>query len=91
MDIAKGPHAKEIMEYHWDTWIVDDDWRFLDERGINSVRIPVSSFGLVPKIVIYLGTVRLDIIILLLYSPTYFKVPIFKDWNMSLLVLGRGS
>ncbi len=43
LDIARGTNAKEVLEGHWDTWIEEEDWRWLRERGFNSVRIPVSS------------------------------------------------
>lgn len=41
LDVATGSGAKEILEQHWDTWIVDTDWEWLAEKGINTVRIPV--------------------------------------------------
>lgn len=41
LDVATGSGAKEILEHHWDTWIVDTDWEWLAEKGINTVRIPV--------------------------------------------------
>jgi glucan 1,3-beta-glucosidase len=41
LDIARGKDAKVILESHWDTWISEDDWDWLAERGINTVRIPV--------------------------------------------------
>lgn len=40
-DVANGSNAKQILEEHWDTWIVEDDWKWLSEHGINTVRIPV--------------------------------------------------
>lgn len=40
-DVARGSGAKEILEHHWDTWIVEEDWKWLSEHGINTVRIPV--------------------------------------------------
>ena len=43
LDVAKGANAKEILERHWDTWITEADWAWLAEKGINTVRIPVSS------------------------------------------------
>lgn len=59
LDIAKGRDAKAILEQHWDSWIKDEDWRWIKERGYNSVRIPVSQaphalnrrFGRHPSIV----------------------------------------
>ena len=44
LDVAKGANAKEILEQHWDTWITEADWAWLAEKGINTVRIPVSSY-----------------------------------------------
>ncbi|KAI0353871.1 glycoside hydrolase [Trametes cingulata] len=44
LDVAKGSHAKEVLERHWDTWIVEDDWAWLAERGINTVRIPIGYY-----------------------------------------------
>lgn len=41
LDVAKGKNAKAILENHWDTWITEPDWKFLSEKGINTVRIPV--------------------------------------------------
>jgi hypothetical protein len=41
LDVAKGSHAKEILERHWDTWITRQDFEWLAARGINAVRIPV--------------------------------------------------
>jgi glucan 1,3-beta-glucosidase len=43
LDIANGNDAKAILEHHWDTWITDDDWKWIKDRGFNSVRLPVSS------------------------------------------------
>ena len=42
-DVASGENAKQILESHWDEWIRDEDWKWIKERGFNSVRIPVSS------------------------------------------------
>ena len=41
LDVAHGSHAKEVLETHWDTWIVEEDWKWIKDRGINTVRIPV--------------------------------------------------
>ncbi|KAH8108792.1 glycoside hydrolase [Phellopilus nigrolimitatus] len=43
-DVAKGPNAKEILEKHWETWITEDDWMWLSEHGINTVRIPIGFY-----------------------------------------------
>ncbi|WVR03895.1 hypothetical protein IAU60_000894 [Kwoniella sp. DSM 27419] len=45
-DIARGRDAKRTLEEHWDTWIGDDDWRWIKERGFNSVRLPIAYFHL---------------------------------------------
>ncbi|KAF9218682.1 glycoside hydrolase [Gyrodon lividus] len=40
LDVAKGSHAKETLERHWDSWITGKDFEWLASRGINAVRIP---------------------------------------------------
>ena len=42
LDVARGTHAREILQDHWRNWIVESDWAWLAETGINTVRIPVS-------------------------------------------------
>jgi hypothetical protein len=42
LDVARGTHAREILQDHWRNWIVESDWAWLAETGINAVRIPVS-------------------------------------------------
>jgi hypothetical protein len=42
LDVARGLNARQPLETHWDTWVKDEDWEWLVERGINAVRIPVS-------------------------------------------------
>lgn len=44
-DLARAPDAKQLMEHHWDTWITDDDWQWIKQRGFNSVRLPVGTEG----------------------------------------------
>ncbi|EGO04135.1 glycoside hydrolase family 5 protein [Serpula lacrymans var. lacrymans S7.3] len=46
LDIARGEHAKEILELHWDTWITEADFAWLARRGINAVRIPIGYYHL---------------------------------------------
>ncbi|KAG8377368.1 hypothetical protein BUALT_Bualt08G0025800 [Buddleja alternifolia] len=37
-----GPdEAPDIMRKHWSTYIVEDDFRFMSQNGLNAVRIPV--------------------------------------------------
>lgn len=42
-DLARAKDAKALMEHHWDTWVTDDDWNWIKQRGFNSVRLPVST------------------------------------------------
>jgi len=42
LDVARGTHGREILQDHWRNWIVESDWAWLAETGINTVRIPVS-------------------------------------------------
>lgn len=44
LDIARGPHAKQTLEAHWDTWIQESDWKWLAERGFTAVRIPIGYY-----------------------------------------------
>ena len=43
LDVARGKNAKANLEQLWDSWIGDEDWRWIKEKGYNSVRLPVSS------------------------------------------------
>ncbi|RVW56256.1 putative glucan 1,3-beta-glucosidase A [Vitis vinifera] len=37
-----GPDkAPQVMKEHWSTFIVEDDFKFISENGLNAVRIPV--------------------------------------------------
>lgn len=42
LDVARGANAQAVLEQHWDTWITEDDWAWIAQRGINTVRLPVS-------------------------------------------------
>ena len=44
LDVARGINAKQILERHWDAWMTEEDWVWISEHGINTVRIPVSCF-----------------------------------------------
>ncbi|KAF8995741.1 glycoside hydrolase superfamily [Cyathus striatus] len=46
LDVARGKDAKSILEHHWDSWITEGDWRWIKERGLNSVRIPIGYYHL---------------------------------------------
>jgi glucan 1,3-beta-glucosidase len=41
LQMARGPHAREILEKHWDGFITEQDFEYIASRGINTVRIPV--------------------------------------------------
>lgn len=42
LDVARGDNAQQIFEEHWTNWIREEDWAWIVEQGINTVRIPVS-------------------------------------------------
>jgi glucan 1,3-beta-glucosidase len=42
LDVACGENAQQILEEHWATWITEQDWAWISQQGINTVRIPVS-------------------------------------------------
>jgi len=44
LDVARGTHAREILQDHWRNWIVESDWAWLAETGINTVRIPIGFY-----------------------------------------------
>ncbi|KZT69105.1 glycoside hydrolase family 5 protein [Daedalea quercina L-15889] len=44
LDVARGSHAKEVLERHWDTWITEEDWAWIADRGINTVRLPIGFY-----------------------------------------------
>ncbi|KAF5328070.1 hypothetical protein D9619_013609 [Psilocybe cf. subviscida] len=46
IDIAHGPHAKEVVEKHWDSWIQNEDWDYMRDHGINAARIPIGYYHL---------------------------------------------
>ncbi|KAI0322546.1 glycoside hydrolase [Amylostereum chailletii] len=45
-DVARGENGKKILENHWDEWVKEEDWKWLSERGINTVRIPIGFYHL---------------------------------------------
>ena len=51
LDVGRHPNGKSILEHHWDTWITTEDWMWIDERGLNSVRIPVSHIS-IPRVLV---------------------------------------
>lgn len=46
LDIANGSNAKTILERHWDSWITDDDWKWIVDHGYNTVRLPIGYYHL---------------------------------------------
>jgi aryl-phospho-beta-D-glucosidase BglC (GH1 family) len=40
-DVARGGHAQQVLDEHWATWIGEQDWLWISQQGINTVRIPV--------------------------------------------------
>lgn len=45
-DVAIGNRPREILEHHWDTWIIDEDWKWIVDHGVNSVRLPIGYYHL---------------------------------------------
>jgi aryl-phospho-beta-D-glucosidase BglC (GH1 family) len=41
LDAARGERAQRVLDEHWSTWISEQDWAWIAEQGINTVRIPV--------------------------------------------------
>ncbi len=39
--VELGTNAEAILKKHWDTWIVEDDFKWIADHGLNVVRIPV--------------------------------------------------
>lgn len=46
LDVARGANARLTLETHWDTWIKVEDWAWLVEKGINTVRVPIGYYHL---------------------------------------------
>ncbi|KAF7791719.1 hypothetical protein EIP86_002743 [Pleurotus ostreatoroseus] len=46
LDVALGQNAKEVLERHWDTWITEQDFAWLVDRGLNTVRLPIGYYHL---------------------------------------------
>ncbi|KAG8956119.1 Glucan 1,3-beta-glucosidase 3 [Tulasnella sp. 419] len=49
IDIASTPQARTILERHWDTFITEDDFVYLQKIGINTIRLPVGYWSLGPS------------------------------------------
>ncbi|KAF8342202.1 putative cytoplasm protein [Cantharellus anzutake] len=52
--LAHGPHAKQHLEAHWDSWLKDEDWDWIRDHGYNTVRIPIGYYhicGLEPSVI----------------------------------------
>lgn len=51
MDLIKGlpaDRARQVLEAHWDNFINDGDWQWLQSHGINTVRLPISYYHFLP-------------------------------------------
>lgn len=48
IDIASGPNAQLILEWHWDTFITEDHVKHLASMGINTVRLPIGYWSAGP-------------------------------------------
>ncbi|PPQ98808.1 hypothetical protein CVT24_003362 [Panaeolus cyanescens] len=52
LDIAIGwgsqDSARALLERHWDTFITADDFKYLADKGINTVRLPIGYWSLGP-------------------------------------------
>ncbi|KAF7317837.1 Glucan 1,3-beta-glucosidase 3 [Mycena kentingensis (nom. inval.)] len=46
LDVARGHHARAILEEHYDNWITDADWTWIAQHGFNSVRLPIGFYHL---------------------------------------------
>ncbi|OBZ65555.1 Glucan 1,3-beta-glucosidase 3 [Grifola frondosa] len=44
LDVARGSNAKTVLEEHWDNWITEQDWAWIADQGINTVRIPIGYY-----------------------------------------------
>ncbi|GJE85411.1 glycoside hydrolase family 5 protein [Phanerochaete sordida] len=45
-DSARGAQAKDVLEHHWDTWITEQDFAWIAQRGFNAVRLPIGYYHL---------------------------------------------
>ncbi|ETW83016.1 glycoside hydrolase family 5 protein [Heterobasidion irregulare TC 32-1] len=45
-DVAKGSYGQNVLDRHWNDWIVEEDWQWISDRGINTVRIPIAFYHL---------------------------------------------
>ena len=84
LDIARGINAKQVLVRHWDTWMTEEDWVWISERGINTVRIPVSCFLLMSSwpVPFYLNFHRLATIISVELILLFFMVQ-SESWPLS--------
>ncbi|KAG9073984.1 Glucan 1,3-beta-glucosidase 3, partial [Ceratobasidium sp. 370] len=53
LDVASGwgnpTSARSVLERHWDTWITEDDFAWLEKIGVNTVRLPIGYWSLGPQ------------------------------------------
>lgn len=92
-DLARGKDAKAAMEHHWDTWMTDDDWHWIKQRGFNSVRLPVSLCwdACRVRLPLHVLTARSDTTTLLVCCQTCFAAPTMSAMRTCTRVLGLVS
>ncbi|GAA98943.1 glycoside hydrolase family 5 protein [Mixia osmundae IAM 14324] len=49
-DASQVSNASAIFLEHWNTWVTEDDIETLSQNGINTVRIPVGFWALIPTV-----------------------------------------
>ena len=47
--VELGTKADDILKDHWNTWIVEDDFKWIAAHGLNAVRIPVGYWIFGPR------------------------------------------
>ncbi|KAK0535800.1 Glucan 1,3-beta-glucosidase 3 [Tilletia horrida] len=51
LEVVKGngaDKAKQILEHHWDHFVDDGDWRWFTAHGVDTIRLPVSYYHVLP-------------------------------------------
>ncbi|KAE8209698.1 hypothetical protein CF327_g6349 [Tilletia walkeri] len=45
---GNGQEAKKLLENHWDNFVNEGDWNWFVQHGINTIRLPVSYYHVLP-------------------------------------------
>ena len=77
LDVALGQNAKEVLERHWDTWITEQDFAWIADRGLNAVRLPVSHNTIVVRTLVLMCS-RLGTIIFVVWTHRCLKERILR-------------